>query len=107
MNYTKFEVARLIGARALQIKMGAPVLIKIPKTVEKPIDVARLELDQEVLPLTVKEREPKYIRRKKVMLPEIPLDEEEAIEGKEEAPEKEAPEEEILEEEVIVADESD
>jgi DNA-directed RNA polymerase subunit K/omega len=104
MNYTKFETARLIGSRALMIKMGAPVLVKVPKSVEKPIDIARLELQHNVLPLTVKEREEKYIKRKKVVLPEIPVEEEEAGEVKEV---KEAPEEEVIEEEVIVSDESD
>ncbi|RLI93569.1 MAG: DNA-directed RNA polymerase subunit K, partial [Candidatus Altiarchaeales archaeon] len=33
-EYTKYEIARLIGARALQIKMGAPILIKLPKGVK-------------------------------------------------------------------------
>lgn len=51
--YTKFEKARLIGARALQIKMGAPVLITPPKGVERPIEIAKLELEQDVLPITV------------------------------------------------------
>ena len=53
-KYTKYEVARLIGARALQIKMGAPVLIKVPKTVERPLEIAELEFKEDVLPLTVK-----------------------------------------------------
>ncbi|MCL5731977.1 MAG: DNA-directed RNA polymerase subunit K, partial [Candidatus Thermoplasmatota archaeon] len=30
MSFTKFEKARIIGARALQISMGAPVIIDIP-----------------------------------------------------------------------------
>lgn len=54
MEYNKYERARLIGARALQIKMGAPVLIKVPKNVERPIEIAELELNENVLPLTVK-----------------------------------------------------
>lgn len=54
MEYSRFEVARLIGARALQIKMGAPVLIKIPKGIKKPLDIAKLELGEGVLPITVK-----------------------------------------------------
>jgi len=53
-KYTKYEVARIIGARALQIKMGAPVLIKVPKTVERPLEIAELEFKEDVLPLTVK-----------------------------------------------------
>ena len=31
MEYTRFERARIIGARALQITMGAPILIDVPK----------------------------------------------------------------------------
>ncbi len=54
MKYTKFEKARLIGARALQIRMGAPVLVKRPASVNSPIDIAKLELEKDVLPLTVR-----------------------------------------------------
>jgi len=56
-EYTKYEIARLLGARALQIKMGAPVLIDIPKGVRRPIDIAKIELAQDALPITVKRRE--------------------------------------------------
>ncbi|HDH41054.1 MAG TPA: DNA-directed RNA polymerase subunit K [Candidatus Altiarchaeales archaeon] len=57
MEYTKFEIARLIGARALQIKMGAPILIKLPKGVKRPLDIAKLEFEKGVLPITVKRKE--------------------------------------------------
>jgi DNA-directed RNA polymerase subunit K len=57
MEYTKFEVARLIGARALQIKMGAPVLIDVPSSVKRPLDIAKQELEKGVLPITVKRKE--------------------------------------------------
>ncbi|OYT42383.1 MAG: DNA-directed RNA polymerase subunit K [Candidatus Altiarchaeales archaeon ex4484_43] len=57
MEYTKFEIARLIGARALQIKMGAPILIKLPKRVKRPLDIAKLEFEKGVLPITVKRKE--------------------------------------------------
>ena len=53
MNYNKFERARLIGARALQIRIGAPVLIKLPKAIERPLDIAKLEFKEDALPLTV------------------------------------------------------
>jgi DNA-directed RNA polymerase subunit K len=53
VNYTKFEKARLIGARALQIKMGAPLLIVPPKGVERPLEIAKLELEKGTLPITV------------------------------------------------------
>jgi len=57
MEYTKYETARLLGARALQIKMGAPVLIKVPKEATRPLDIARLELVKDVLPITVRGKE--------------------------------------------------
>lgn len=51
--YTKFEVARVIGARSLQIAMGAPILIKRQKDVFNPIDIAKTEFNGGVLPITV------------------------------------------------------
>ena len=54
MDYTRFEKARLIGARALQIRMGAPILIKVPKGVTLPMEIAKLELEKSVLPMTIK-----------------------------------------------------
>lgn len=56
MEYTKYEIARLIGARALQIKMGAPVLIKLSKEVKRPLEIAKLEFERGVLPITVKRK---------------------------------------------------
>ncbi|MBD3304295.1 DNA-directed RNA polymerase subunit K [Candidatus Woesearchaeota archaeon] len=58
-KYTKFEVARMLGSRALQISMGAPFLVKLSeKQLEdlsfNPIEIAKLELEQDALPLTVK-----------------------------------------------------
>ena len=54
MKYTRFEKARIIGARALQISMGAPPLIKIPKDIIFPIDIAMLEFKEDAIPITVK-----------------------------------------------------
>lgn len=54
MKYTRFEKARIIGARALQISMGAPSLIKVPKGVIEPIEIAMLEFEEEAIPITVK-----------------------------------------------------
>ncbi|MFZ3166063.1 MAG: DNA-directed RNA polymerase subunit K [Candidatus Methanoperedens sp.] len=52
IKLTRYERARLIGARALQISLGAPVLIDIDKG--EPIDLALAELEQGVIPITVK-----------------------------------------------------
>ena len=53
-KYTKFEKARIVGARALQISMGAPSLIKIPKGVMNPLDIAMIEFKEDAIPITVK-----------------------------------------------------
>ncbi|CAG0958055.1 MAG: DNA-directed RNA polymerase, subunit K [Candidatus Methanoperedens nitroreducens] len=52
IKLTRYERARLIGARALQISLGAPVLLDIDKG--EPIDLALAELEQGVIPITVK-----------------------------------------------------
>jgi DNA-directed RNA polymerase subunit K len=57
LKYTRFEKARIIGARALQISMGAPTLIKLPKDVIFPIDIAMLEFKEEAIPITVRRDE--------------------------------------------------
>jgi len=54
LKYTRFEKARIIGARALQISMGAPTLIKVPKDTITPIDIAMLEFKEDAIPITVK-----------------------------------------------------
>ncbi len=58
MSYSKYEKARLIGSRALQISMGAPFLIKLSeKELEEinfnPIIIATKELEADALPITV------------------------------------------------------
>ena len=52
IKYTRYERARIIGARALQISMGAPVLIDVDK--KEPIEIAYMELEKGVIPITVK-----------------------------------------------------
>jgi DNA-directed RNA polymerase I, II, and III subunit RPABC2 len=51
---TRFEKARIVGARALQIAMGAPILIQPTKERSSPIDIAIEELNQRVLPITIR-----------------------------------------------------
>jgi len=51
---TRFEKARIVGARALQIAMGAPLLIKPPEKLSNPIDIALEELNRGVLPITIR-----------------------------------------------------
>ena len=54
IRYTRFERARIIGARALQISMGAPILIEVPGGIVDPIDIADIEFRKHVIPITVK-----------------------------------------------------
>lgn len=58
-TFTKYERARILGARALQIAMNAPLLIKIGKDdLEKinydALKIAEVELDSGVLPISIK-----------------------------------------------------
>ncbi|MBS7651153.1 MAG: DNA-directed RNA polymerase subunit K [Candidatus Bathyarchaeia archaeon] len=55
---TRFEKARVVGARALQIAMGAPVLIDLDQTKRTPIDIALAELEAGVLPISIMRRLP-------------------------------------------------
>jgi len=58
VEFTKFERARVIGARALQLAMGAPLLVKRPKDMFDTIEIAELEMEKGVLPITVKRPAP-------------------------------------------------
>lgn len=53
MEYTRFEKARIIGARALQLAYGAPPLIKVPEGVNEPLALAEIEFNEEVIPIVV------------------------------------------------------
>ncbi|MCI0497614.1 MAG: DNA-directed RNA polymerase subunit K [Thermoplasmata archaeon] len=56
MSYTRFEKARIIGARALQISLNAPVLIDVPPDVLDPLAIARVEFEEGVIPISTKLR---------------------------------------------------
>lgn len=53
MEYTRFEKARIIGARALQLAYGAPPLIKVPEGMINPLDLAEMEFLKNVIPITI------------------------------------------------------
>lgn len=59
--FTKYEIARIIGARALQLSMGAPMLIKKPENLFDPVKLAEVELKQGVLPLSIKRPQPQKV----------------------------------------------
>lgn len=52
-TYTRFEKARIIGARALQLAYGAPPLMKVPEGMINPLDLAELEFTKGVIPITI------------------------------------------------------
>jgi DNA-directed RNA polymerase subunit K/omega len=58
LKLTRFEKARIIGARALQLSMGAPPLIEISEDTTDPMLIAIKELEKGVIPITVKRRMP-------------------------------------------------
>ena len=51
---TRFEKARIMGARALQLSLGAPPFIEIPKNARISLDIAMEELEQRVIPITIR-----------------------------------------------------
>lgn len=60
---TKYERARIIGARALQISMGAPLLIDLTADDLKSmkyntVNIAKKEFDSGVLPMKVLRKKP-------------------------------------------------
>lgn len=79
-QFTKYEEARILGARALQIAMNAPLLIKISKEdLEKvnydALKIAEIEFQSGILPITVKKpfptkKEEKLKRAKEIQISE-------------------------------------
>ncbi|MBI1969430.1 DNA-directed RNA polymerase subunit K [Candidatus Woesearchaeota archaeon] len=63
-QYTRYEKARMLGSRALQLSMGAPTLVKLSEQeLERigynPLEIAKLEFEKGVIPITVKRPLPK------------------------------------------------
>jgi DNA-directed RNA polymerase subunit K len=52
--YTRFERARILGARALQVSLGAPILIDVPADLIDPVMIAEREFEANVIPITVR-----------------------------------------------------
>ncbi|MEK6927091.1 MAG: DNA-directed RNA polymerase subunit K [Nanoarchaeota archaeon] len=87
-QFTKFEVARIIGARALQIAMDAPLLLKIStdelKTIKfDPIRIAEKELSEGALPISIHRPMPRKKKDKLAIKEENISDEEIAEKEKE------------------------
>ncbi len=51
-GYTRFERARILGARALQISMGAPLLLPGTRNPIDPLDIAMKEFEKGLIPIT-------------------------------------------------------
>jgi DNA-directed RNA polymerase subunit K/omega len=90
-QFTKYEIARIVGARALQIAMDAPLLLKIEeKELEEinynPIEIAKRELVSGVLPITINRPLPK---KKETKLKKLTAEEVEELRKKEEEHKKE------------------
>lgn len=92
-NFTRYETARILGARALQIAMNAPLLIKInQEDLEKikfdALKIAEVELNSGILPISIKKpfpekKEEELKRAKERKLSDKKIEEIESIEEKE------------------------
>jgi DNA-directed RNA polymerases I, II, and III subunit RPABC2 len=51
---TRFERARIIGARSLQLSLGAPFMIVVPADVRDSISLATTELSLKALPISIR-----------------------------------------------------
>jgi DNA-directed RNA polymerase subunit K len=92
-KFTRYEVARIIGARALQIAMDAPLIIKVSdeKLKEMKYDslkIAELEFNENVLPISIDRPSPRKRAEKLAPIREEKISDEE-IAAKEHEVEKE------------------
>lgn len=53
-EFTRFERARILGARALQLSLGAPILIDVLPTLVDPVEIAEAEFAAGRIPITVR-----------------------------------------------------
>jgi DNA-directed RNA polymerase I, II, and III subunit RPABC2 len=51
---TRFERARIVGARSLQIAMGAPPFVPMEGRYRGPIEIATEELELDALPISIR-----------------------------------------------------
>jgi DNA-directed RNA polymerase subunit K len=52
--YTRFERARILGARALQVSLGAPILTEVAVELIDPVAIAEAEFAAGMIPITVR-----------------------------------------------------
>ena len=82
-QFTKYETARIIGARALQLAMDAPLLVKLSEEELKKINydalkIAEIEFNEHALPISVHRPLPKKKKEKLVAIKEEKVSDEEA-----------------------------
>jgi len=58
---TRFEKARIVGARSLQLAMGAPAFVPVEGPYRGPIETAMLELEADALPISIRRSLPNGI----------------------------------------------
>ncbi|GAH01228.1 unnamed protein product, partial [marine sediment metagenome] len=51
---TRFEKTRIVGARALQLSLGAPILTPLPDDVIDVVEIAILELEAKAVPISIR-----------------------------------------------------
>lgn len=68
LTLTRFERARIIGARSLQLSLGAPILVDSSNKFNDTISIAVAELDSKVLPISIRRILPNGLYQ------DIPLD---------------------------------
>ena len=101
-NFTKYERARILGARALQLAMNAPLLLKISeedlaKVNYDVLKIAEIELDTGVLPISIKKPFPEK-KEGKLKRDAAPRVSDKKVEGAEDVEEEKIAEEgEIME----------
>ncbi len=67
-KYSKYEIARMIGSRSLQISMGAPLLVNMSDNDLESVkfnvrEIAKKEFSLGVLPITVKRPLPRHTKK--------------------------------------------
>lgn len=92
-QFSKYERARVLGARGLQISMDAPILLKMDKKKLEELNfdalkIAEAEVDSGVLPISVNrplpEKREESLERVKVKLKELSDEKKEEVEREEE-----------------------
>ena len=62
-RFTRFELTRVLSARALQLSLGAPPLVKRTSELSM-LEVAEKELHQKVLPLSILRKFPNGVHKR-------------------------------------------